>query len=151
MQYQKAPPMDLFHLMAQRGIQADFDFDAVNAKYKEHHPVSHISLHPLGIYEMKLPITAGTYDYAAESGLLTLRRDKVFLWDIKDAEREFTLVNMIPRMGSPVQQEVQRLCSVIFPRSISDGSFAVTEEAGQIITMLSKALRKDQVAPSEER
>lgn len=138
-----APTLELFHLMHHLGIDADFDFDAVNRMLKARLPLAHISLTPKGIYEMKLPLTTGIYSYNLTSRELKYERPGAFYWDF-ESENEFMIIDSLPRRGGRVIQNVPRFCKLIFPRQIARSSFSVEPEIGELITTLSTALRKDQ-------
>jgi len=144
----EVPPLEFFHLMAHLGIEAQFDFDTVNEKLKERFPLSHTSLTPKGIYEMKLPLKAGIYSFSPKKKALTYKRPGAFPWELKD-DSEFIMIDSIPRQGGHVIQNVPRLFKLIFPHSIAHSSFAVKPEVGELITALSTALRKNQT-PEEE-
>src|SRR3989344_3582830 len=148
----KVPPLEFFHLMAHLNINEVFDFDTVNEKLKERLPVSHISLTPKGIYEMKLPLPAGIYSYSAKGSLsnsLTYERPGAFLWELKN-DSEFLKIDSLPRLDGRVIQNVPRLSKLIFRRSIAKSSCAIDPEIGQMITAISEALRKNQTPPIEK-
>ena len=132
-----------FHLLAHLGIEIDFDFDAVNAAFKKRLPIAHISLTPKGVAEMKLPIAAGIYSYDRERQELRHERPGAFLWDFR-SEREFMIIDSVPRVDGRIIQNVPRLFKLIFPRQIARSSFAVEPEVGELITTLSTALRANQ-------
>ncbi len=144
----KIPPIEFFHLMAQLDIKEDFDFRAVNEGLKERAAVSHISLTPKGIYEMKTNLVAGVYSFSPENLALRYERPGAFLWDIKN-DLEFIVADSVPRFGSKVAQDAPTLFRLIFPRSIASSSFSIDPKIGQLITVLSMLLRKDQTPPKE--
>lgn len=137
------PTVEFFHIAAHLGLNFDFDFRAVNDALKERRPIAHISLTPKGIFEMKLPLAAGVYSYDRASRALRYERPGAFLWDFKN-ENEFMLIDSLPRPNGRVIQNVPRLCKLVFPRGIARSSFEVEPEVGELITVLSAALRKDQ-------
>jgi predicted ATP-grasp superfamily ATP-dependent carboligase len=145
----EVPPLEFFHLMAHLEIKEQFDFDTVNEKLKERLPVSHVSLIPKGVYEMKLPLKAGIYSFSPKKKVLTYKRPGAFLWELKDSS-EFIMIDSIPRQGSHPIQNVPRLFKLIFPRSIAYSSSAVEPEVGELISTLSTALRKNQVSREKQ-
>lgn len=146
LQNNEVPPMEFFHLMAHLGIKEKFDFTAVNEGLKHRLPISHISLTPKGAYEMKLPLAAGIYSFSLQKKALTYQRPGAFPWEFKD-NSEFMMIDSMPRKGGRVIQNVPRLFKLIFPQSIATSSFTVRPEIGEMITILSNALRKDQAPP----
>jgi hypothetical protein len=144
------PPMELFHLMAHLNIAAPFDFEAVNQGLKRRLPISHISLTPKGVYEMKMDLPAGIYSYDQRTGDIHYERPGAFYGDFKK-ENEFLLIDSVPRPGGRVIQNVARLCKLIFPRQIARSSFEVDPEIGALINKLSTKLRENQVEPSENQ
>jgi len=138
------PTMEFFHLAAHLDIEVDFDFEKVNEALKIRRPTSHISLAPKGVFEMKLPLTAGVYSYDTGSGSLRYERPGAFLWDIKE-ENEFIIMDSVPRVGGRVIQNVPRLFKLIFPRQIALGTSRVSPEIAEFIASLATALRKDQL------
>lgn len=139
----KIPPIEFFHLMSQLDIKEDFDFNAVNEGLKEKIPVSHISLTPKGVYEMKINLAAGVYSFSPENLSLRYERPGAFLWDLKN-DTEFLIVDSVPRFGAKIAQDAPTLFRLIFPHSIALSSFSIDPEIGQLITVLSMLLRKDQ-------
>lgn len=144
----KVPPLEFFHIMTHLGITENFDFQFVNEKLKERQPVSHISLTPKGVYEMKVPLAAGVYSYLPQERALRYERPGAFLWDIKRG-LEFIMIDCIPRQGGQIIQNVPRLFKLIFPRSIATSSFSIDHDVEELITRLSTLLRKDQIPPEE--
>lgn len=142
-----APTIEFFHIATHLGIEVEFDFAAVNQVFKERRPLAHISLTPKGITEMNLPLAAGVYSYDRKAHMLRYERPGAFYWDFKNPE-EFMIIDSLPRLGGRVIQNVPRLCKLIFPRQIARSSFAVEPEIGELITLLSEALRKDQAIES---
>lgn len=136
------PPFEFFHLMAHLGVEAEFNFDKVNQAYKQHIALSHLCIETKGIETMRLPLSAGVYAYARDTGELTFRRPQPFLWDIQDPSSEFLLIDSVPREGYKIHQGVQRLMKFIFPRSIADDSSnRITAETAEIVTRLIDALQ----------
>ncbi len=131
--------------MAQLDIKEDFDFHAVNEGLKERIPLSHISLTPKGIYEMKVNLAAGVYSFSPENPALRYERPGAFLWDLKN-DSGFLMIDSVPRLGTKVAQDTPTLFRLIFPRSIASSSFSIDPHIGQLITGLSTLLRKDQNA-----
>lgn len=141
--FKKIPPIEFFHLMAHLDIQENFDFNAVNEGLKERTSVSHISLTPKGIYDMKLNLAAGVYSFSSENPAMRYERPGAFLWDIKN-DSEFLMIDSIPRFGTKIAQNAPTLFRLIFPRSIASSSFTVEPQIGQLVTGLSTLLRKEQ-------
>ena len=140
---QKVPTIEFFHILSHLNIESDFDFTAVNAAFKKPIPLAHISLTPKGVAEMKLPLAAGIYSYDRESRMLRYERPGAFYHEFKNKD-EFMIIDSLPRMGGRIIQNVPRLCKLIFPRGIARSSFEVEPDVGELITVLSDGLRKDQ-------
>ncbi len=146
MQAKQVPPLEFFHIGEHLGLKNYFDFNYVNEKLKERLPVAHISITPKGAYEMKLGLAAGIYSYISQENALRYERPGAFLADIKN-DSEFLLIDSVPRPGARIIQNVPRLFKLIFARSIATSSFSVKPEVGELITKISAALRKNQIAP----
>ena len=144
----KVPPIEFFHLISHLEINADFDFQTVNMEFKNRFPLSHISLVPKGVYEMKIPLRSGVYYFNPLNKNIVFRRPGAFLWDLKN-NSEFIIIDSVPRLGGKIIQNVPRLFKIIFPRSIAQSSFSVDPEIGQIIRGLSVILRKNQILTEE--
>ena len=140
---QGVPTIEFFHILTHLNIDVDFDFDAVNAAFKKRLPLAHISLTPKGIAEMRLPLAAGIYSYERHTRMLRYERPGAFYREFKN-KNEFMIIDSLPRIGGRVIQNVPRLCKLIFPRGIARSSFEVESDVGELITMLSDGLRKDQ-------
>ncbi|MCH7605503.1 ATP-grasp domain-containing protein [Patescibacteria group bacterium] len=143
------PPIEFFHIVEHLGIKSDFNFDFVNEKLKEKRPVSHISLSPKGIYEMKIDLTPGVYSFSKQTHEFVYERPGAFLWDIKN-DYEFLMIDSIPRFGSDVNQNVPGFFKLIFPRSIATSSSSLEPITSDIIKSLNMLLRKNQIIPEEE-
>lgn len=144
---QKVPTIEFFHILSHLNIDSDFDFVAVNNAFKERLPLAHISLTPKGVAEMKLPLAAGIYSYNRKDKMLRYERPGAFYHEFKSKD-EFMIIDSLPRMGGRIIQNVPRLCKLIFPRGIARSSFAVEPDVGELITILSDGLRKDQPVES---
>lgn len=149
LQQTRVPPLEFFHIMAHNGMTDFFDFDAVNRELKRRLPLAHISLSPLGIYDMKLPLRAGVYRFVPATKKLQFRRPGAYPWDIQEPD-EFLLIDSVPRLGKKVPQNVPRIFKLIFNHSIAQSSYEVTPTVGTLISSLTEALRRDQVAPPLE-
>jgi len=143
------PPIEFFHIIEHLGIQTDFNFDLVNEKLKERRPISHISLTPKGVYEMKANLMPGVYSFSEQTREFVYERPGAFLRDIRN-DSEFLMIDSMPQPGSDVIQNVPRLFKLIFPRSIATSSFSIEPAIGEMIKNLSTLLRKDQVVPEED-
>lgn len=143
------PTIEFFHVLTHLKIQSRFNFNTVNAALKERTPVSHISITPKGIFEMKLPLAAGIYSYDSKAKALCYERPGAFLWDFKN-DNEFMIIDSVPQPNGKVIQNVPRLFKLVFPRRIARSTFAVEPEIGEIITGISTALRENQQSPPEE-
>jgi len=151
------PTVEFFHLMAHLKIDADFDFAAVDEGLKKRLPLSHISVTPKGIYSMKLPLAAGIYSFDAKEKSLKYERKGAFYWDFQ-SDKEFMIIDSVPRVGGTVIQNVPRLFKLIFPRGIARSSSEVEPDIGALLITLSDALRRNQehiesdesVHPAEE-
>jgi hypothetical protein len=142
------PPLELFHLMSHLDITAPFDFESVNRGLKRRMPLSHISLTPKGVYEMKMNLPAGIYSFNSTNGDLRYERPGAFYSDLK-RQNEFILIDSVPRLGGRVIQNVARLCKLVFPRQIAQSSFQIDPSVGKLITNLSTELRKGQTPVNE--
>ncbi len=142
---QKIPTIEFFHILSHLDIESDFDFVAVNAAFKKRLPLAHLSLTPKGITEMKLPLAAGIYSYERQDRTLRYERPGAFYHEFKN-KNEFMIIDSLPRMGGRIIQNVPRLCKLIFPRGIARSSFEVESDVGELMTILSDGLRKDQPA-----
>lgn len=140
---QMMPTIEFFHLLAHLNIDTDFDFSLVNSAMKKRLPISHISLTPKGIFEMKLPLAPGIYSYDAKEQSLRFERVGAFYGDFRSA-KEFMIIDSLPRVGGRVIQNVPRMCKLIFPRAIARSSFQIEPEVGELIATISTALRKNQ-------
>lgn len=138
------PTMEFFHIANHLGVDVDFDFEKVNAGLKQRSPVSHISLVPQGIHEMKLSLAAGVYSYDTATRNLHYERPGAFLWDIQK-ENEFLMLDSIPRAGSAIPQGVPGLFKLVIPKAIATSSSTIDASIGELITALSTALRKNQI------
>lgn len=141
------PSVEFFHIATHLAIPFDFDFDRVNAAYKERKPLAHISLTPKGVYTMDLPLAAGVYSYDRQEKSIRYERPGAFYADFKN-DREFIVIDSIPRQGGRVIQNVPRLCKLIFPRGIATSTFSVEPDVGALLTDFSTALRKNQISPA---
>lgn len=146
---QGIPPIELFHLMAHLNITTPFYFQKINNALKRRLPVAHLSLTPKGVFRINLPLAAGVYSYQKQTQTLRYERPGAFLWNIKN-KNEFLLIDSIPYQGDAVIQNVPRLFKLIFPRSIASSSYKIDSEIGDMVTNLSRALRKEQEQPPSE-
>ncbi len=144
---QGVPTIEFFHIFSHLNIEADFDFAAVNGAFKKRLPLAHISLTPKGITHMQLPLAAGVYSYNRKARTLRYERPGAFYHDFRNPD-EFMIIDSLPRPGGRVIQNVPRLCKLIFPRGIARSSFDVESDVGELITVLSDGLRKDQPVES---
>lgn len=142
------PPMEFFHLMAHLNIQESFDFEKVNKHLKSRLSFAHISLTPKGVFEMKLPLGAGIYSYEPSKKELSYQRPGAFPWELQN-EREFLMIDSVPRLGQRVIQNVPRLYKLIFARPVATSSSGVQKDVGTLLYDLSTALRKNQETPSQ--
>ena len=140
---QGVPTIEFFHILSHLNIRVDFNFDAVNAAFKKRVPLAHISLTPKGVQEMTIPLAAGIYSYDRKERSLRYERPGAFYEEFKSLD-EFMIIDSLPRMGGRIIQNVPRLCKLIFPRGIARSSFAVEPDVGELITVLSDGLRKNQ-------
>ena len=145
----KVPPIEFFHLMAHLNLKYYFNFELVNKQLKERLPLSHISLSPKGIYELKFPLKSGIYTFSPEKGTITYRRKGAFLWDLKD-DCEFILIDSVPRLNGRIIQNVPRLFKLIIPRAIARSSAEIDQEAGILVKTLSTILLENQSLPKEK-
>ena len=139
----KVPPMEFFHIAAHLGIKEPFDFEYVNKYLKKRQAISHISLTPKGIYEMKLKLTAGVYSMLPDQNAIRYERPGALLSDITNSS-EFLMIDSVPYQGDRIIQNVPRLFKFIFASSIARSSLQVKPEVGRLLTSLSTALRKHQ-------
>jgi len=135
------PPMEFFHLMACLGIKERFDFETINGKLKERSPLAHIFLLQKGVEEMNLRLDSGIYSFNPAQKALTFQRRGAFPWDLKN-ESEFLMLDSMPRFGEKVIGNVPSIFKLIFPRSIAESSSRVKADVGELISVLSTALRK---------
>jgi len=144
----KIPPIEFFHLMSLLDIKEDFDFETVNNGLKERMPLAHIAITSMGVYEMKVSLETGVYSYVPERNVIRFERPGALLSDIKN-EPEFMIIDAVPWPEAKINQNVPRLCKIIFKRSIATSSSSIEPVAGEIISGLSALLRENQNALEE--
>src|SRR5690606_37142423 len=113
-------------------FSAEFNFDEVNDALKTRAARSHIAISPKGVFKMPLPLLAGVYEYQHETRDLSYIGPGISLADIKN-QNQFLLIDTVPTLGTPLEQEVPRLFRFIFPRSIARSSHEIDEEAGYLL------------------
>ncbi|MBI2098622.1 MAG: hypothetical protein HYT49_03135 [Candidatus Wildermuthbacteria bacterium] len=143
MAHNNVPPLEFFHIMATLGLKEKFDFAKANAQLKKRFPASHIFLLQKGIETMPIPLRAGVYSFSPENRGLTYLREGAFPWDLKN-ESEFLMLDSMPRYQQKVIDNVPSLFKLIFPRSIAESSSKVKPDVGELIAMLSQALREEE-------
>jgi biotin carboxylase len=134
------PPMEFFHLLAHLNIDAQIDFDAVNKALKTRLPCAHIAFSPRGITSMEIELPAGVYECqpGAEETLRYVRPG-ISLADVRNPG-EFLLVDTVPALHGPIEQQVPRLFKFIFPRSIAQSSYKIDKSAGLLVSVFADAL-----------
>lgn len=133
------PPMEFFHLLAHLGISSTFDFEKVNNALKTRIPCAHIAFSPKGIPHMGLPLVAGVYSYDPQAQELSFKGPGVSLADLTNPH-EFMLIDTVPRMNEPIEQNVPRLFKFIFKRSIAKSSYQIDEEAAFLLDRFATSL-----------
>jgi len=141
---EQVPPIEFFHLLSQLDIAVPFNFDAVNAGWKQRLPVSHIGIAPKGARVMTMNLRAGIHTFDYETDTLTFARPGGFSWEC--GPNEFVICDSVPRKGQINQQEVPRLFKCVFPYSIAVGTKQVNPQAAQLLRWIGDQLRKDQPA-----
>ncbi len=134
------PPMEFFHLLAHLNIDAKIDFDVVNIALKTRLPCAHIAFSPRGITSMEIELPAGVYECqpGAEETLRYVRPG-ISLADVRNPG-EFLLVDTVPALHGPIEQQVPRLFKFIFPRSIAQSSYKIDKSAGLLVSVFADAL-----------
>ena len=136
-----APPIDFFTLAEFLKIGVDFDFDSVNAAWKNNIPAAHIALTPLGLETMNIDIKAGIYTYLEDTHQLRFLRPGAFLHELQN-DKEFIIIDQIPLKGEKVVQNVPRLFKFVFPVSIAEGTHKIKPFYANILSSLSELLRQ---------
>lgn len=136
-----APPIDFFTLVSYLKIPISFDFKAVNEAWKKHMNVSHVAIVPYGIETMKLRIASGIYTYHEKEKSLEFLRPGAFLHELKN-DKEFIIIDTVPRLGQPVLQGVPRLFKFIFPQSIAESTSKIKPMYGEILNSMGDLLRR---------
>jgi D-alanine-D-alanine ligase-like ATP-grasp enzyme len=137
----KVPPMEFFHLMAHLDIDSFFNFDKVNEALKVRLPCSHIAFSPKGITSMELPLKAGVYSYDPLKPELSYKGAGISLHDLK-SKNDFMLIDTVPSLGGPIEQNVPRLFKFIFNRSVAKSSYEIDEAAGFLVKQFANKLLK---------
>ncbi|MDD5068103.1 MAG: ATP-grasp domain-containing protein [Candidatus Pacebacteria bacterium] len=133
------PPLEFFHLMAHLGIESSYDFEKVNVSLKKRLPCAHIAFSPKDIPFMNLPLLAGLYSYNSSKSELSYKGAGISLHDLKD-EKDFLVIDTVPTMKAPIEQNVPRLFKFIFKRSIAKSSYEIDKEAGYLLERFSLSL-----------
>jgi len=137
----EVPPMDFFHITELLGKKEEFDFEAVNFGLKKRASLSHIFLLREGIEKMNLPLGPGIYSFTESAKELSFLRKQVFPWELAN-NKEFLMLDSMPRLGKPTIDNVPSLFKLIFPRSIGVSSHEVVKDVAVLISTLSESLRK---------
>ena len=137
----EVPPMDFFHITELLDKKVEFDFEAVNSGLKKRAHLSHIFLLREGIDEMNLPLSPGIYSFIESARGLSFLRRQAFPWECAN-NKEFLMLDSMPRFGKPTIDNVPSLFKLIFPRSIGVSSSEVTKDVAVLISTLSESLRK---------
>lgn len=135
------PPIDFFTLAAYLKIPIKFDFDGVNKAWKKPLQASHIAITPQGISQMKLNLAAGIYTYHEHEKTLEYLRPGAFLHELKN-DKEFIIIDQVPRLGQKVMENVPRLFKFVFRTSIAEGTNKIKQPYSDILTNISNLLRK---------
>jgi len=137
----EVPPMDFFHITELLGKKEEFDFETVNSALKKRASLSHIFLLREGIDKMSMPLSPGVYSFAESAKELSFLREQAFPWELAN-DKEFLMLDSMPRPNKPTIDNVPSLFKLIFPRSIAVSSHEVTKDVSLLISTLSEALRK---------
>lgn len=133
------PPLEFFHLLSHLNINSSFDFDLVNNAIKTRLPYSHVSFSPIGINQMSLPLLAGVYSYDPSASSLVYKGPGTSLADLKD-QKDFLVIDVVPKLGDPIEQGVPRLFKLIFPRSIAKSSYEIDKDSAFLVDRFAKSL-----------
>jgi len=137
----EVPPIDFFTLVAYLKIPIEFDFNAVNAAWKKHVNVSHIAITPRGVDIMKINLATGVYTYHEKEKSLEYLRPGAFLHELKN-DKEFLIIDQVPRQGQEIIQNVPRLFKFIFPNSIAEGTSKIKAPYSEILNSIGNLLRR---------
>lgn len=136
-----APPIDFFTLVSYLKIPIQFDFNAVREAWKQHFDVTHIAIVPTGIDQMKVPIASGIYTYHEKEKSLEYLRPGAFLHELKN-DKEFIIIDTVPRVGQVPLQNVPRLFKFIFNTTIAESSTKIKPLYAEILTSMGNLLRR---------
>ncbi|MEJ0021660.1 MAG: ATP-grasp domain-containing protein [Candidatus Doudnabacteria bacterium] len=134
------PPIDFFTLVSYLKIPVQFDFNAVNDAWKQPHNVAHIAIVPYGIETMKVNLACGIYTYHEKEKALEYLRPGAFLHELKN-DREFIIIDPVPRLNQPIMQGVPRLFKFIFPHTIAEATNKIKPLYGEILSSMGNLLR----------
>ncbi len=89
---------------------------------------------------MEIELPAGVYECqpGAEETLRYVRPG-ISLADVRNPG-EFLLVDTVPALHGPIEQQVPRLFKFIFPRSIAQSSYKIDKSAGLLVSVFADAL-----------
>ncbi|MGH7141623.1 MAG: hypothetical protein ACREGH_03265, partial [Minisyncoccia bacterium] len=136
------PPLEFFHLMSHLDISSSFDFDTVNRALKIRRPCAHIAFSPKGTPTMELPLVAGVYAFDEDAQEpLTYKGPGISLADIKN-EKEFIIIDTVPKLGDSIEQNVPRFFKFIFPYSIAKSSHEIEARAAYLVQRFAQTLRE---------
>lgn len=131
------PPLELFHMSQLRRIEFAFDFNSLNAAYKESITGSHVCFHVPRPTEMKRDVPIGIYQYA-ENGEVNYVRPGLFPWDLKRSN-EVLLIDSIFKQGQSLFK-AQRAFRLIFPGSIAQSSYRLKPEYAKVVKQIIQEL-----------
>ncbi|PIS08757.1 hypothetical protein COT75_04720 [Candidatus Beckwithbacteria bacterium CG10_big_fil_rev_8_21_14_0_10_34_10] len=136
----KEPPFDVFHLLELLNINYQMNFDRVDRIYKNSKKGSHLILsNKVAKYrKTKGEIKAGVYQLGSQQ--LKFIREGFTTKSIKNPQKEFLLVDGVPRTGSTIRP-LLRMGHLIFKKSIlkKDGQ-RLKDEVKQSIRLIYKGI-----------
>jgi hypothetical protein len=135
------PPIDFFTLVSYLKIPIKFDFNAVNEAWKKHMDVSHVAIVPYGLETMKIPLATGIYTYDEKEKSMEFLRPGAFLHELKN-DREFIIIDTIPKHNQAILQGVPRLFKFIFRQSIAESTSKIKPVYGEMLSSMGHLLRR---------
>lgn len=135
------PPIDFFTIVSQLRIPIKFDFNAVNELWKKPVNAAHVAIVPNGVEQMKITLATGIYTYHEQTKSLEYLRPGAFLHELKN-EKEFIIIDQVPKVGKIISQNVPRLFKFIFNTTIAEASNKIKPQYGEILKKMGDVLRR---------
>ena len=131
-----AIPMDLFHILEFLDVDYEIDVDALNEAYRRPIGGGHIILFNKSHVPLKVgrDVRSGVYRYDPRGHRIEFMREGLGYEDLR-GDDEFILTDGVPRKENIVvfNDELTRMCRVLFPFQIIESPTKLNDKAREII------------------